>query len=528
MTKSNRNRNQRQRNSSRLSDHKRQGKIYKPPMRTLPLTTVPWLRDLFPDMLWICYLIAHNGDKPGMLLAANFIDCIEDVVNVGKDRDAEDAFMITGSLTSFDLVPESQRSEVLRELRDRELFEDGFPWILARGLEKYSDAPGRWLIEGWRGHEQIVPASAPEEHLRCVVDDASHGQSSTATKAKFLLLRSWLKHGKIRLPREMGEEWMDILPRYPDRITEEERRLIEPSMRAMFMAFAGVGEDDPQRIAATEWAKAFWRQNWKLYECELPVEGEGDSYKEDNADAIRDLGYEWHKSFDATVERFLAAASEADPDLYNPDRHEVLTGIIFRLVRLASVMIQTPPLWTTEHGSGIMRSLVEGQIVLRWLIKQESPEFYERFKDYGRGRLKLLKLHLEEYRDTLDDVPKEIDDQIEYLDALVNRDLMEEFQDISIEGNFAGIDTRKMAEQVDMMPDYRFVFAPASSSVHGEWAFLDQYILATCRNPLHRWHRIPDPQMRLHLGPDLVELALRRVSSLVDDYQAAIRPASSP
>lgn len=185
-------------------------------------------------------------------------------------------------------------------------------------------------------------------------------------------------------------------------------------------------------------------------------------------------------------------------------------------------MVESPPQWTTEHGSSIMRSLVEGHIVLRWLIKQDSDELYERFKDYGRGKLKLLNLHLEEYRETLDEVPQELDNQIEYLDALVNRDLMEEFQDISIEGNFAGVDTRKMAEQVDMLPDYRFTFSPASSGVHGEWAFLDQYILATCRNPLHRWHRIPDSQLGYRLGPDLVELALRRVSDIVEDYKAAI------
>jgi hypothetical protein len=522
MSKGNRNRSSRSQ-TTRLNQHQRQGKVFKPPMRTFPSKMVPWLRDTYPDMLWVCSLIAHHGSKPGMLLAANFIDCVEDVVNRGKDADAYDVIMITGALTTFDRVPKSGRPAVLRELRERGLFEDGFPWLLARGLQRYAGVPATWLIDGWIGHEQIVAASAPEEYLAHTTMEASHGQSSIATKAKALLLRAWLKHGKLHLPPEMGEEWASILPRYPDGISEEERRRFEPVIRATFMAFGAADGEGEQPPLGIEWAKAFWRQNWKLYDCSLPSDGndEGTQDAESNARSIREIQKDWAAEVDATTERFFAAAQGADPDLYTPERNEVLTGLVFRLLRLASVMVQSPPLWTTEHGSGIMRSLVEGQIVLRWLLMQDSPELYERFKDYGRGRLKLLKLHLEEYRDSLEDAPSELDEQIDYLDALVNRDLMEEFQDISIEGSFAGVDTRKMAEQVDMLTDYRLVFAPASSSVHGEWAFLDQYILSSCANPLHRRHRIPDPTMHLHLGPDVVDLVLARLSGIVGDYEAA-------
>lgn len=526
MGKGNRNRTQRRAQNSRLDQHKRQGKILKAPMRTLPnMTMVPWLRDTFPDLVWMCSLITAHGGKAGMELAARFIDCVEDVVNYGKADDAEDALMIDGSLTSFDLVPEDQRVEVVAELWRRGLYEDGFPWLLARALGKYEGVPARWLIDGWRGHEEIVAASAPESYLRRTVADAVHGQSSTATKAKALVLRARFKHGKIILAPEIGREWAHILPRYPDEITEEERRRIEPSIRAAFMTFSALhGREDGSPDPALEWAQTFWRQNWKLYACELPAEAI-DSAAEDSTSAIIQARSQWLKELSVTTDRFLAAAKAADPDLYRPDRHEVLTGIVFRLLRLADVMVQSPPLWTTEHGSGVMRSLIEGQIVLRWLIKQDDAALYERFKDYGRGKLKLLKLHLEECRETLDEVPTKLDEQIEYLDELVNRDLMEEFQDISIEGNFAGTDTRKMADQVGMLPDYRFVFAPASSSVHGEWAFLDQYILMTCRNPFHRFHRIPDPNTHLRLGPELVTLILDRVDQVVADYVEAIQAA---
>jgi hypothetical protein len=159
--------------------------------------------------------------------------------------------------------------------------------------------------------------------------------------------------------------------------------------------------------------------------------------------------------------------------------------------------------------------------VFKYLVQQNDEALYSRFKDYGRGRLKLLKLHLEEYRDSLDDPSPDLDRNIEYLDVLVNQDIWEEFQDISIEGNFAGIDTRKMADQVGLLSEYRLLFAPASSNVHGEWAALDQYVLAVCQNPLHRRHRIPRSDLGIRLGPELVESALSIANQLVNDYSHA-------
>ena len=128
---------------------------------------------------------------------------------------------------------------------------------------------------------------------------------------------------------------------------------------------------------------------------------------------------------------------------------------------------------------------------------------------------------LEEYRDSLKDPSPDLDKHIEYLDALVNQDIWEEFQDISIEGNFAGIDTRKMAEQIGLISEYRLLFAPASASVHGEWGALDQYVLTVCENPLHRHHRIPRADLHIRLGPELVDSAIAIASQLVGDYVQA-------
>jgi hypothetical protein len=102
---------------------------------------------------------------------------------------------------------------------------------------------------------------------------------------------------------------------------------------------------------------------------------------------------------------------------------------------------------------------------------------------------------------------------------------MEEFQDISIEGNFAGTDIRKMAYAVGLIHDYRLIFAPMSANVHSEWIALEQYALVPCRNPLHRGHRLPVRDTRIVIGPEVVDLAVSILSGMVDDYCVGISTA---
>jgi len=290
------------------------------------------------------------------------------------------------------------------------------------------------------------------------------------------------------------------------------------------MAFAGVDfsdSDDQSEPVPLNWAKTFWRSNWKLYSCAVRPSDEGTEtpdVEEARRGTMQQARTSWRERLDQLAEEFLTVARAANPDLYAPDKHEALTGIAYRVLRDLLVLIGYPALWAMEHGASYIRNLVEARIVFKWLVLKNDPELYSRFKSYGRGRLKLLELHLEEYRDGLGDPPSDLDAQIEYLQALVNQDIWKEFQEISIEGNFAGVDTRKMAEQVGILTEYRLIFAPASANVHGEWAALDQYALTVCKDPLHRNHRIPRDDARILLGPELVETALNHVSALVDDY----------
>jgi hypothetical protein len=233
----------------------------------------------------------------------------------------------------------------------------------------------------------------------------------------------------------------------------------------------------------------------------------------------------YHKQLQARftdlTERFFKASS-ADPDLYNPVRHEVLSGIVSRSRRAVAIVLGNPMMWSSEHGSGTVRALVEARIVLAWLLHKNDPALYVKFQEYGRGHLKLLKLHLEAYVDKQENASQELIANIADIDSIVNRDVSEEFQNISMQPNFAGVSVRKMADDVGMADDYRFLFAPASSTFHGEWPALDQFALVQCRNPMHRGHRIVQKNDGVVIGSHLVNAALNELESLIELYEGGI------
>jgi hypothetical protein len=95
--------------------------------------------------------------------------------------------------------------------------------------------------------------------------------------------------------------------------------------------------------------------------------------------------------------RFLTAARDIDPDLWDSDRYDVLTSMTWRVLRIACHLIAHPSQWSEEHGYSAVRSMSEAIVQMRWMVAVEGarPTVWHEFKDYGRGRTKALKLHTE-------------------------------------------------------------------------------------------------------------------------------------
>ena len=524
MGKSKKRRSSPSRQRSTLAQHRQRGKTFTPPLQSFgaPLREIPWLRDVFPDMLWICATLENMGEARGISACKDVLDRLTPLIPASETDEERPAELLTGSLTSFELVPVNRRQEALDLLKDDGLYEDAFPCLLVRALGKYSDLPGGWLLDGRKDNVQIVPEKAPEQFLQQLAHATWGGQTRTATLCKAIWLRAYLYAGRIHIPADMTE-LVDLMSRYPAAVTEEERMKVEPSLRAMFGAvYGGLGQNAEFTAAGVRWAKSFWRQNWSLYAC-MPTEpAVPTSASEDGIPPWKAQQDAWAADLAGIEQRFVEAEGAADPDLYRPDRHEVLTGITYRHLRAVSAIARYPGFWTMEHGASTIRNLVEARIIQKWLISKADESYFSKFKDYGRGHLKLHLLHMREFRDSIEGDAPELDEEIAYMEALLNRDRFEEFQAISIEGNFAGTNLRQMADSTDLLTVYRLLHAPMSANVHGEWTALDRYALAPCLNPLHRDHRILNTNTTVLLGPRLVDTALGILGELVNEYVTSI------
>jgi hypothetical protein len=518
MSGSKRQRSAKRAKASTLKQHRQQGKTLKPPLRTLEkLRSIPWLRETFPDMLWLCaVVVTATNAKDGMLLATRFLDELDNVWKEGS------VAMIDGRLTAFDRIPEELRLPFIERSIDAGLYQSAITEDFANLLLLYPNAPGLWLVEPWRKRIPNPNHEQADAFLGRVLPPVWHGQSELATHVKFLILRARFKAGNIHVPPGGAFE---LFPMYPDQLTEEQLRVVRPTIRATFI---GLAAEDPTGL---EWARYFWRYNWRLYPCGFAEWQKEKTEGKNELDSVRakllaarsDLAGHM-----AGIERrFEEVAHDSDPDLYAPDRYEVLTGVVGRIVRLVSLLVHNPSLWQAEYGMTILRSAVESLIVFRWIIKKEREDgtIFGQFKDYGRGHLKLLKLHVDEQVASMEKPPAGLLEYQKELEEEVNADLLEEFQDIHLDATFSKENVRDMAKDVGMTDDYRFYYAPASSIAHGEWYGLDRYVLDRCTNPAHGVHRTYRAGDRFALTPYLGAVAAKWAEDLVREYSHAIASA---
>jgi hypothetical protein len=448
----------------------------------LDLPIKPTLREfrrwVFPDFLWLLTMLLDRPlrDGPGITARA---------IRIGQeafDRGHVDQ-VFHGCLTDWEAVPQAQRRWVLLKLQELCIYEAVVPEAFAHALGVYKLAPGRWLIRP-RIKAGLEPSvEEAEKHLGTLAINAIDSHQALATHAIFLWIRSLVLARRIR--HDGGPVFTDILPRYPHAVNDAERRIAETTLRAMFVADFHHRSQSP---LTEDWCQRFWRANKGLFDClfERPdPDDPPDLEKAELATAnFRKLQYE-----------FLVASDATNTDLWDFDRHDVLTGMTWRALRIAEHLISHTSMWSEENGYSSVRALFEAYVQMTWMLKMEAsrPTVWFEFKDYGRGRIKAMKLHTEKAAATATGLPKELLDGLKIkLERDLNRDQNEDFQAISTAPTFIeGKSLQAMAREVGMEELYESAMVPASSAVHGDWSALDDMFLDRCVHPLHGPHALP-------------------------------------
>lgn len=505
-----------------MSDHKRQGRKLVPPLvHTVGdrLQLIGWHRDMLPDYLWIAFLLGRRSD---WLAVRSAMDVVDRFIPDGN-RAAD------GRLSRFALVPEGKRAEARNALQ-REA-PHALPSAFGHALGLYPTCPALWLYEDWLDlHEPDATVGIPL--LRSLVADNADRAGVNSTRLRLAALARQAKHRKISFQRGSA---LELVPRYPHRLSTDEQGMLESVIRASWMSWASADELDD--ADARKWPEEFWAQSRKLVSCQIsPVEREdlmmpeGDG--EIDPEPLMRLSnmQSMLAALDQIGNELRAIQLDVVKDPTADEPNAVLLGWASRLFRLLYAFLERPSAWVTEIAYLHLRPIVDGRIVVGWLIVRNDPEVFAAYREHGLGRLKLLREHIK--NDLGEDPGDDAVALLRSLDARVNLETDEMFQSVNL-GSYADVSPREMAEEAGLKREYDISYAPLSSANHGEWPALRDSDTELCSEPLHGGHRIgafssPSHQLSDATAQAAVELARDGICEVFDFYERDVSGLFGP
>jgi hypothetical protein len=480
-----------------LEGHQQRGKRFIPPLMQLDnLKTVSWHHEMLPDFLWIALMMGRRSDWRAVYAPLNVIDRF---IPEG-DRIAD------GRLSSFALVPAAHRAAAREAIRNETPY--ALPTALAHALGLFPTCPAAWLFAEPLERSNPDPAIGLPL-LRSLVEDNADKAGVRSTRLRMAAISRLVTHRKLT---HSGDSFMQMVPEYPNGLSERDQRTVESMMRAMWGSLYGHEvERDP---SALDWAREFWHRSRDLVPCEfrvnesdIPVSEDGDGLVDPEPmiqlselrallSAARALG-------DKLRDAQLAGFSAPDAD----HATAVLFGMASRMYRLLVDFLDRPSSWAPATASFYVRPLVETRIVSAWLSRKNDPSLIAAYREHGLGNLKLLRDHIKaDFGEDRDDDAREF---LEYLDRRVNLELEEWAQPVNV-GAFSDTTIRKMAIECDLKRIYDLSFAPMSSENHGEWPSVRDNDTTVCTEPLHGGHRVGAFVGSSHtIGPQAVASALQ-------------------
>lgn len=471
-----------------LSQHRKTGSVLLPPLAGLNVRPSFWDRDWLPEYLWIASLrhvvpVDHLF-KPFYAL----MDAMEEFWPAEKPP--------LGFLTDFrTLAPKAREFLAKHGALVRELFLIPFGRLLAF----FPESPAGWLLtEEFLQEGGSLDPGVELGNLRGLVVELLDGRGELATAARMAVFGRVLKSGRLLFPRDMPIA--EVLPKYPNKCSADERAMVETFARATMGAYLGAEESYNDRL----WPRYFGRHNFDLTACKrrsIPLIGS----KPVSQNQVKTLVQQLAKNAQTAREYLDQLAQRLHYDLYEPERGEVLNGLFARCVRLYLLVLENPSLWARDTTGIMLRCFVETAITFCFLAQRGTEEDFLNFRNYGEAQKKLLMLHLQDSHPGAASIEgRQASDISQELGGFAAETIQIDL------GHWSKQDARKLAQAAGLEEYYRLVFSPTSADVHGTWASLKDSNLPVCGEPLHRFHRLPT-----YTEPPLYVDALQAVQSLL-------------
>lgn len=357
-----------------------------------------------------------------------------------------------GTLTAIAALSDDEATRFFDDLlRQPPIRHALMPLLALRGL------PGR---DRWIARLQGEPPDdSPEQFARAVLRCADH-QSEGATDAR------WARYmlavsAKTMMPHPQNPTEMLNYP------SEGDLHDVRPSIRSTeSMMDALMGRE-------SIWAAKFWRQWMDDTACApCPQASRGPPIPATTSMKVAAARGALAAHFQRTLR-----TTELDA------KHDDVFGLALYATDTLSELLRMGNA-TGILGRAGLRELAEIAITLSYLAHVDRDEVWLQYRMHGSGQAKLAWIKFEENPAPGTHVDAEL------LRQMASEDRWHEFVDIDL-GHWAALDARKMAELSGTKDLYDSYYGWPSTYVHAQWCAVRATSLATCMNPLHRFHRVP-------------------------------------
>lgn len=192
------------------------------------------------------------------------------------------------------------------------------------------------------------------------------------------------------------------------------------------------------------------------------------------------------------VHGFESRWTQVKPDIFERHTHESVGGLLSRQATLSIELAQSPACWNGHSAPLVLRCQTDAYITLAWIL----GDLRERAKQYILYGLGQEKLYIEYLKEALQDDPDGYDaERIEELIRLraewLEGQIAEWAAEVNV-GSWSGKSVREMAIEAGVESIYRYAYVPFSGPAHNMWQHVGIYNMTPCRNPMHKWHLVPE------------------------------------
>lgn len=198
-----------------------------------------------------------------------------------------------------------------------------------------------------------------------------------------------------------------------------------------------------------------------------------------------------------------------DVEIYDSETYEVIGGLLSRQATLTTELASAPMIWSGHVGPLILRCMTDAHITLAWILR-DPKERAKKYILYGLGQEKLYIEYLKAEYDSSEEKDERIKQMIEFKENWLNSQRRDIFTEVNV-GSWAGLNTRDMAIEAGCESLYKFAYVPFSAVAHNMWQHVSLYNLQHCKNPLHKYHRVPTI-IDAPIDPDFVYRSAKYVS----------------